>query len=379
MATKNRILLSLCHMGGGEQKWVQKAFDENWIVPLGPNVDEFEKRLGKYLDGKPVVALSSGTAALHLGLLMAGVKAGDEVVCQSMTFAASANPITYLGAKPVYVDSEPDTWNVSPELLDRAIADRRKATGKYPAAIVAVHLYGMPAKMAEINEVAAAYGIPVVEDAAEALGSTYRGQKCGTIGLYGTLSFNGNKIITTSGGGALVCPDRAAAEMVLFYATQAREKRPYYYHEVVGYNYRLSNLCAGVGCGQMEVIDERVERRRRIHRLYSEAFEGSDIIKVHDNPTPEFDSNFWLSTILFSKESGIDPERVRQAMEAENIETRLLWRPMHMQPVYRHAPFYGDGTSEDLFNRGLCLPSGSSLTDDDIERVVCSLKAALKL
>lgn len=375
--TRNRILLSLCHMGGTEREWVEKAFETGWITPLGPNVDEFEHRLERYLDAPAVVALSAGTAAIHLGLVMCGVGKGDEVICQSLTFSASANPIVYQGATPVFVDSEPDTWNMDPAALERAVADRLKITGRLPRAIVVVHLYGMPAKMDEILAVARRYGIPVVEDAAEALGSTYRGRHCGTLGEFGTLSFNGNKIITTSGGGALVCPDRAKADRVKFYATQAREPRPYYYHEHIGFNYRMSNLCAGVGCGQMDVLDSHLARRRRIHQLYTEAFAGDPRIKVHTNPSDDFDSNYWLTTITFADGSGIDPEAVRQAMDAADIETRLIWRPMHRMPVFADAPFYHTGVGDDIFARGLCLPSGSILTDSDIDRVVATLKTAI--
>lgn len=372
---KERILLSLAHMGGGEKKYVEEAFSTNWIVPLGPNVNEFEKRLEQYLGDGHVVALSAGTAALHLGLVMLGVGKGDEVICQSLTFSASANPICYQGASPVFVDSEPDTWNMDPEALERAIIERRNITGKYPKAIIPVHLYGMPSKMDEINAIAKNYGIPVLEDAAEALGSSYKGRKCGTIGTYGALSFNGNKIITTSGGGALVCPDEESAGRVKFYATQAREARPYYYHEVIGYNYRLSNVSAGIGCGQMEVLPEHVARRREIHALYRELLADVPGIKVHDNPDSNFDSNFWLSTMLIDPATGRTPDEVRLALEEENIETRLLWRPMHMQPVFADAPYYGGTVGEDLFNRGLCLPSGSSLSDDHIRRVCEAIKA----
>lgn len=376
---KDRILLSLAHMGGSEQKWVDKAFETNWIVPLGPNVDEFEHRLESYLGEGTVVALSAGTAAIHLGLIMLGVGEGDEVICQSMTFSASANPIRYQGANPVFVDSEADTWNMSPEALENAIIDRHRVTGRYPKAIIPVHLYGMPAKMNEILSIANKYGIPVLEDAAEALGSDYKGKKCGTLGMYGALSFNGNKIITTSGGGALICPNEDAANRVKFYATQARENRPYYYHEVIGYNYRLSNVCAGIGCGQMEVLDDHVARRRAIHDLYAKNLSGIDGVYVQENPSDDYRSNFWLSTIL------IDPDitcktsdEVRLSLEKENIESRLLWRPMHMQPVYKDAPYYGGDVCETLFDRGLCLPSSSNLSDAEVGRVIEALQNALK-
>ena len=375
MNMESRIFLSFPHLGGTEMNWIEEAFKGSWVVPLGPNGDEFEKRLSRYLEAPDVVAVSAGTAAIHMAMVMLGVGPGDEVICQSFTFAASANPVTYQGAKPVFVDSEPDTWNMGPAALEEAIIERHRATGRYPKAIVPVHLYGMPARMDEILEIASRYGIPVIEDAAEALGSEYKGKKCGTLGKYGALSFNGNKIITTSGGGAVICTDSEAAKRVLFYVTQARENRPYYYHEHIGFNYRMSNISAGIGCGQMDVLAEHVERRRAIHRLYSEAFKGSDRITVHENPTDDFNSNFWLTTVLIDD---ADPEQLRQAMNSRNIETRWLWRPMHMQPVYADAPYYGGNTAESLFSRGLCLPSGSNLTDSDIERVVTTLKSVLK-
>lgn len=375
---KNRILLSLAHMGGTEQKWVDEAFKDNWIVPLGPNVDEFELRLEKYLNANSVVALSAGTAALHLGLVMLGVEAGDEVICQSFTFSASANPICYLGAKPIFIDSESDTWNMCPKALEEAIVDRHIKTGKYPKAIIPVHLYGMPAKMDEIMAVANKYNIPILEDAAEALGSEYKGVKCGTIGQYGALSFNGNKIITTSGGGALICPNKELGNRVTFYATQARENRPYYYHEVIGYNYRLSNVSAGIGCGQMDVLEEHVARRQEIHSIYKDGLKDISSITVLDNPTTDYSSNFWLTTILIDPKYGITPDEVRIALNNENIETRLLWRPMHMQPIYENAPYYGGDVCEKLFDQGLCLPSGSSLTNEDISRVIEAIHNILR-
>lgn len=376
---KERILLSLAHMGGSEREWVEEAFRGNWIVPLGPNVNEFEHRLEQYFNGNVnVVALSAGTAALHLGLVMLGVEAGDEVICQSFTFSASANPIRYQGANPVFVDSEAETWNMSPEALEEAIIDRHKKTGKYPKAIIPVYLYGMPAKMDEIIAIANKYNIPILEDAAEALGSEYKGQKCGTIGEFGALSFNGNKVITTSGGGALICHKPEDAERIKFYATQARENRPYYYHEVIGYNYRLSNVCAGIGCGQMDVLGAHVARRREIHDLYMAGLKDIDGITVFDNPSLDFNSNFWLTTILLDNPISKTPDEVRIEMKKENIETRLLWRPMHMQPIYADAPYYGGDVCERLFEKGLCLPSGSSLTDDDIYRVIDALKNAIK-
>ncbi len=372
-----KIWLSLAHMGGHEQDFIKEAFDTNWVVPLGPNVNAFEATLATYLgEERHVVALSAGTAALHLGLIQLGVGVGDEVICQSFTFAASANPVVYCGGVPVFVDSEEDTWNMDPVALEEAILDRKAKTGKYPKAIIPVHLYGMPAKMDEICAVAEKYGIPILEDAAEALGSEYKGRKCGTFGEFAALSFNGNKIITTSGGGALICRTQEQAKRTMFYATQARENRPYYQHEKIGYNYRMSNICAGIGRGQMEVLDAHVVRRREIHSLYTELLAGTPGITVKQAPSPEFDSNFWLSCILVDPAKfGMDYEALRQKFEAANIETRPLWKPMHMQPVYADAPFYGNGTSEKIFSQGLCLPSGSSLTDEDIVRVVEVLKA----
>ena len=377
MADK-KIMLSLAHMGGNEQKYIQEAFDTNWVVPLGPNVNAFEKELAKYVgENKYVVALSAGTAALHLALVQLGVKPGDEVICQSFTFAASCNPIKYLGASPVFVDSEEDTWNISPELLEKAIIDREKKTGKLPKAIIPVHLYGMPAKLDEIMAIAGKYGIPVVEDAAEALGSTYKDRKCGTFGEYGILSFNGNKIITTSGGGALVCNTKEEAARVMFYATQAREQREYYYHEHIGYNYRMSNICAGIGRGQMEVLQDHVDRRREIHKLYGELLKDVDGVTLKEAPGKDFKSNYWLSCILIDPATGKIPSDVMHHLSDANIESRLLWRPMHIQPVFAVNPFYGDGTSERLFNSGLCLPSGSNLSDEDIIKVVENIKQCM--
>ncbi|MBR5623070.1 MAG: aminotransferase class I/II-fold pyridoxal phosphate-dependent enzyme [Opitutales bacterium] len=372
-----KIWLSLAHMGGREQDFIREAFETNWVVPLGPNVNAFEATLASYLgEERHVVALSAGTAALHLGLIQLGVGPGDEVICQSFTFAASANPVVYCGGVPVFVDSEEDTWNMDPVALEEAILDRKAKTGKYPKAIIPVHLYGMPAKMDEICAIAEKYGIPVLEDAAEALGAEYKGRKCGTFGEFAALSFNGNKIITTSGGGALICRTQEQAKRTMFYATQARENRPYYQHEKIGYNYRMSNICAGIGRGQMEVLDAHVARRREIHALYTKLLAEIPGITVKQAPSPEFDSNFWLSCILVDPAKfGMDYEALRQKFEAANIETRPLWKPMHMQPVYASAPFYGNGTSEKIFSQGLCLPSGSSLTDEDIARVVEVLKS----
>lgn len=372
-----RIWLSLAQMGGEEQNFIKEAFDTNWVVPLGPNVNGFEQDLKHYhaLEKQEVVALSAGTAALHLGLVMLGVERDDEVICQSFTFSASANPITYQGAKPVFIDSEPDTWNMDPSLLREAIEDRIQKTGRKPKAIIPVHLYGMPAKMDEITAIAQEYEIPILEDAAEAIGSEYKGKKCGTLGAYGALSFNGNKMITTSGGGALICPDREAADRVTFYATQAREQAPHYQHEKIGYNYRLSNICAGIGRGQMQVLDEHIARRRAIHALYSQGLESIPGIGVQQNPSTHFNSNFWLTTILIDpKQTGFDREQLRLRLEEENIESRPLWKPMHLQPVFASCPYYGGSVAERLFERGLCLPSGSGLSDNEISCVIEVIK-----
>ena len=376
---KSKIWLSLAHMSGREQEFIQEAFDTNWVVPLGPNVNAFEHDLQDFLienEGKRVVALSAGTAALHLGLILLGVEPGDEVICQSFTFAASANPIAYLEATPVFVDSEKDTWNMDPVLLEMAIKDRLAKTGRLPKAIIPVHLYGMPVKMGEVMEVANRYGIPVLEDSAEALGSEYKGRKCGTFGEYGVLSFNGNKMITTSGGGALICPNEEKAKRALFYATQAREQAPHYQHEKIGYNYRMSNICAGIGRGQMFVLDEHVARRREIHDLYVKLLAGVKGVKVMCQPEGEdFNSNYWLTCITVDpEEAGFTREDVRLALDEDNIESRPLWKPMHLQPVFKNAPFYGNGTSERLFEIGLCLPSGPTLTDEDVERVTKVVK-----
>lgn len=377
---KSRIWLSLAHMGGREQEFIQEAFDTNWVVPLGPNVDAFEKALSEFLCGdRHVVALSAGTAALHLGLILMGVGAGDEVICQSFTFSASANPITYQGAKPVFVDSETSTWNMDPVLLEEAIKDRLRKTGKLPKVILPVHLYGMPSKMDQIGEIAERYGIPVLEDAAEALGSEFRGKKCGTFGELAALSFNGNKMITTSGGGALVCHNEEEAKLAKFYATQARDAAPHYQHTHIGYNYRMSNICAGIGRGQMFVLEEHIARRREIHGLYTTLLKDVSGIRVLQNPSPDFNSNFWLTCITVdSALAGCTREDIRLALEADNIESRPLWKPMHLQPVFASAPFYGNGTSEHLFDTGLCLPSGPTLTDEDIKRVVEVIKGLVK-
>ncbi len=367
-----RIYLCLAHMSGKEQEFIQEAFDTNWVVPLGPNVNAFEKDLEAFVgENKKVVALSAGTAAIHLGLVQLGVKPGDEVICQSFTFCASANPVVYQGATPVFVDSEADTWNMSPVLLEEAIKDRIEKTGKKPKAIIPVHLYGMPAKIDEICAVAAKYDIPVLEDAAEAFGSEYKGRKCGTFGRFGALSFNGNKMITTSGGGALITPDEEAKQRTMFFATQAREAFPYYQHEEIGYNYRMSNICAGIGRGQMTVLDEHIAHHRHVHALYEEAFRNVEGITLMSNPDERFNANYWLCTILIDKNvTGYDYEELRQALDAKGIETRPLWKPMHLQPVYKNNPCYVDGTSERLFGMGLCLPAGPYVTDDDVRYIV---------
>ena len=375
-----RIYLCLAHMSGKEQDYIKEAFDTNWVVPLGPNVNAFEADLEAYLgEDKKVVALSAGTAAIHLALIELGVTAGDEVICQSFTFCASANPVSYLGATPVFVDSERDTWNMSPQLLEVAIVDRIEKTGKKPKAIIPVHLYGMPAKMDEIMAIAEKYEIAVVEDAAEALGSEYMGRKCGTFGGFGALSFNGNKMITTSGGGALVVSSELAKKETMFYATQARENYPYYQHEKIGYNYRMSNISAGIGRGQMTVLDEHIAHHRRVHALYKAAFADVDGIELKDNPTADFNSNYWLSTILVDKVvAGIDYEEMRVALDAKGIETRPLWKPMHLQPVFANSPAYVDGTSEELFNKGLCIPSGPYVKDEDVKIIVDEIIKLIK-
>lgn len=373
-------------MGGREQEFIQEAFDTNWVVPLGPNVNAFEQSLQQFLTETPkrevendkawVVALSAGTAAIHLGLILLDVGVGDEVICQSFTFSASANPIAYLGATPVFVDSEPDTWNMDPELLEKAIRDRLQKTGKLPKAIIPVHLYGMPGKMDEIMSIARGYNIPVLEDAAEALGSEYKGRRCGTFGELGVLSFNGNKIITTSGGGALVCSREEWARKTLFYATQARDQAPHYQHTCIGYNYRMSNICAGIGRGQMFVLEEHIARRRAIHDLYARLLHGIDGLHVMSQPDNDtYNSNYWLTCITVDPAAcGCTREDIRLRLEAENIESRPLWKPMHMQPVFKDAPSYCNGLSERLFDRGLCLPSGPVLSDRDVEHVAGVIK-----
>ena len=401
-------------MSGNEQKFIQEAFDTNWVVPLGPNVNGFEQDLKEFLgEDKELVALSAGTAAIHLALLACGVGVGDEVLVQSFTFCASSHPITYLGATPVFIDSERDTWNMDPELLEEAIKDRIIKTGKAPKAIIPVYLYGMPAKLDEIIAVAAKYNIPVIEDAAEGLGSMYRGQACGTFGEYGVLSFNGNKMITTSGGGALICHDVDAKKEIMFYATQARENYPYYQHEKIGYNYRMSNICAGIGRGQMTVLEDHINHHKHTHELYKELLSDVNGITLHGNPSEEYDSNFWLNTIILAPElkvvgeenaykaeiqgavggaAGVthaveslhtdcEPNRnveaMRLALDTAGIESRPLWKPMHLQPVYTTAPAYVNGVSEELFKTGLCLPSGPCVSDDDIRYIVEHIKKAI--
>ena len=371
-----KIWLSSPHMGGNELKYINEAFDENWVAPLGPNVNGFESDLEQFLgENAKVAVLSAGTAALHLALIECGVQHADEVICQSMTFSASANPIAYCGAVPVFIDSEADTWNMCPKALKEAIEDRIQK-GKKPKAIIVVHLYGMPAKMDEITAIAAEYQIPIIEDAAEALGSTYKGQACGTFGRFGILSFNGNKIITTSGGGALVCHTQEDKDRAVFLSTQARDNAPHYQHSHIGFNYRMSNIVAGIGRGQMEVLKDRVAARRAMHDFYLELFRNIDGVTVFSEPGSDFYSNHWLSAIIVDPEiTGKDREGLRLAFLEDNIESRPLWKPMHLQPVFESAPYYGGNISEKLFDNGLCLPSGSNLTDEDRERIASVTRA----
>ena len=412
--TQKRILLCLAHMSGHEMEFIQEAFDTNWVVPLGPNVNGFEKDLEQYMgQNKRVVALSAGTAAVHLALIACGVGPGDEVIVQTFTFCASSHPITYLGATPVFVDSESETWNMSPELLEETIKDRIAKTGRKPKAIIPVYLYGMPGKIEELLAVASRYDIPVIEDAAEGFGSRYNGQMVGTFGRFGVLSFNGNKMITTSGGGALVCPDDESYNRIMYFATQARESYPYYQHTEIGYNYRMSNICAGIGRGQMMILDEHIKHHQHIAELYREAFKQVDGIEFHDNPDVKMSSNFWLNTITIAPDvkvkgqenayktivkgavggaAGVvhqaltahtdcepndNVEAMRVCLDANNIESRPLWKPMHKQPVYKDAPAYINGVSESLFRQGLCLPSGPMVTDDDVARIVSTIKDSL--
>jgi len=365
-------------MGESELQFVKDAFAANWVAPLGPNVNGFESDLERFLNADVrVAALSSGTAALHLALIECGVGYGDEVICQSMTFSASANPIAYQGAIPVFVDSETETWNMSPQYLQAAIEDRI-SKGKKPKAIIVVHLYGMPAKIDEILKIAEEFDIPVIEDAAEALGSTYKGKACGTFGQFGVLSFNGNKIITTSGGGALVCHTKADKDRTVFLSTQARDEAPHYQHSHVGYNYRMSNICAGIGRGQMEVLIDRINARRSMHQFYAELFRGVKGISILSEPDDQYFSNYWLTTILIdSAIVGISREDLRVALLEDNIESRPLWKPMHLQPVFENSPYYGAKVAEELFINGLCLPSGSNLTDSDRARIKRKVENAI--
>ena len=372
------IYLCLAKMSpdGAEQRYIQEAFDTNWVAPLGPNVDAFEKDLENYIGfERHIAALSSCTGAIHLALLLLGVETGDEVICQSMSFCASSNPVTYCGAKPVFVDSDPETWNMSPELLEEAIKNRIAKTGRKPKVIIVVDLYGMPAQWDSIEEIARRYEIPIIEDAANALGSSYKGRPCGTFGDIATLSFNGNKMITTSGGGAIVCKDLKTKQKAIFLATQAKELYLHYEHEVIGFNYRMSNICAGIGRGQMTVLDKHVKHHQHVHQRYTSLFESVDEISVHDNPSKEFDSNFWLTTITFNKE--LDVEALCKRLAPAGIEARPLWKPMHKQPVYKDAPSYVNGVSEKLFKTGICLPSGPWVTDDDVRYIVEMMKKAM--
>ena len=437
-----RILLCLAHMSGREMDFIKEAFADNWVVPLGPNVNGFEKDLEAFVNhcegskarvnhregseasgnrcesaeplDKKVVALSAGTAAVHLALIACGVGPGDEVLVQSFTFCASSHPVTYLGATPVFVDSEAETWNIDPDLLETAIKDRIAKTGKKPKAIIPVALYGMPYRIDRIMEIADHYGIPVIEDAAEGFGSRFRGQVLGTFGRYGVLSFNGNKMITTSGGGALICPDADSAREILWYATQARESYPYYQHEAIGYNYRMSNICAGIGRGQMTIVDEHIAHHRHVQSLYEDLLADVEGITVHQAPSPEFDSNFWLCTatldpalrikgqenaykqvitgavggaagVTHSTSSAVtdcqpndNVEALRMALDAANIESRPLWKPMHRQPVYRNNPAYTNGVSESLFKVGICLPAGPWVTDENVRYIVDNIKASIE-
>ena len=376
--SQKRIWLSPPHLSGSEEKYLSQTLASGWIAPAGENIEAFENAVTSTLGGNLFgVAVNSGTAAIHLGLIQLGVSAGDEVICQSFTFAASANPVVYCGGVPVFVDSEEDTWNMDPVLLEKAILDRKEKTGKFPKAIVPVHLYGMPAKMDEICAVAEKYGVPVLEDAAEALGAEYKGRKCGTFGEFAAISFNGNKVITTSAGGIALCRDRNTRDNILKLATQARENRPYYHHEKIGYNYRMSNVCAAIGRGQMEALESHINRRREIHTLYTRLLAGTPEITVKQAPNPDFDSNFWLTCILVEPTAKITNTRLRERLAEADIESRSLWKPMHLQPVYASNAFYGNGVSENLFARGLCLPSGSGMTDADVERVAELIKCAV--
>lgn len=369
--TDQKIWLSSPHMGGGEKKFVEEAFETNWVAPLGPNVSGFEQDLEHYIShGSHVAALSSGTAAIHLGLILLNVTAGDEVICQSFTFSASANPILYQGALPVFIDSEADTWNICPASLEEAIKDRIQK-GKTPKAIIAVHLYGTPYKIEEVRAVADRYKIPVIEDSAEALGSSYKGQKCGTFGDIGILSFNGNKIITTSGGGAIVTHTKELKNKAIFFSTQSRDDAPHYQHSEIGYNYRMSNICAGIGRGQMEVLDRHIALRRAMNEFYQNLFSDIRGVTVFRTPNADYFSNYWLSAIVVdpAQTGGKTREQLRLFLEEVNIESRPLWKPMHLQPIFETCPYYGGTVSQDLFENGLCLPSGSNLTTADRDRI----------
>ena len=419
---QKRIYLCLAHMSGKEQQFIQEAFDTNWVVPLGPNVNGFEEDLKQFVNtrtgacalNKEIVALSAGTAAIHLALIACGVQAGDEVICQSFTFCASANPVTYLGAMPVFIDSEADSWNMDPALLEQAILDRKDKTGRYPKAIIPVALYGMPYRIDQIMTIAEKYGIPVIEDAAEGMGSRWKGQVLGTFGKYGVLSFNGNKMITTSGGGALICKDAESKQKIMWLATQAREPYPYYQHEAIGFNYRLSNICAGIGRGQMTVLDEHIAHHKHIAQLYKEAFEKIDGITFHDAPSADHDSNFWLCTATLDEnvhvideeqayaeaiqgavggaagvvhaggsvhtdcEPNRNVEALRMYLDKAGIESRPLWKPMHKQPVFKNSPAYTNGISEAMFKCGICLPSGPMVTDEDVAYIIAKIKEAIQ-
>jgi len=364
---KQKIWLASPHMGGNEMKYVQEAFDTNWVAPIGANVDGFEDDLANYTGAKGVAAITTGTAAIHLALIMLGIKNGDEVLTSSLTFSASANPITYQGAIPIFIDSEEETWNISPKLLELAIQDRI-AKGKTPKAIIVVHLYGMPAKMDEIMRISQLYDIPVIEDSAESLGSQFKGKQLGTYGKMGILSFNGNKIITTSGGGALISNDEKYIKKARFLATQARDDAPHYQHSEIGYNYRMSNIVAGIGRGQMEVLPLRIEKKREIFAFYKELFSEIPEVTLLEEPSKDYFSNYWLTSIIINSKDK-DREGLRLALEADNIEARPLWKPMHLQPVFADCPAYVDGTSEQLFNNGLCMPSDSNMTEDDRIRI----------
>jgi len=366
---KSRIYLSLTQQSGFEKEFVSKALQTNWLTSGGPNVDEFELKLTDYLNGELfVTALNSGTSAIHLALILLGVQAGDEVICQTMTFSASVNPVLYQGAVPIFVDSEAETWNICPGYLEAAIKDRIKK-GKKPKAIIAVHLYGTPYKINDIHSIAERYGIPIVEDSAEALGSSYKGKKCGTFGDFGILSFNGNKIITTSGGGALISNSNEMKQRAIFYATQSKDEAVHYQHSEIGYNYRMSNICAGVGLGQIMILEDNVEARRNNHLFYRELFLENKNVELFEVFNEDYFSNYWLNTILVTQEGNKNKENLRLALEAENIESRPLWKPMHLQPVFEKYPYYGAALAAELFEKGICLPSGSNLTNEDKNRI----------